>query len=267
MLLAIDIGNTNITLGVFDGENFIDTLRLTSDKELPRYEYEVLLEKLLKNYSIDSCIIASVVEELSLVLKRASDKVFGIDSFLLANDSDLGIKVNLLKPEEVGADRIANAYGAYIKYPKPAIVVDLGSATTFDIINKDGNFVGGVIMPGLNMQFRSLKANTSKLPRIEAGISERAIGNSTESAILSGVIRGSASAIEGLIAQCEKELGQKAFVVATGGYSGLISQYMTRKFNKVNPSLTLEGLKELYKLNCKAGSETSKTLSAHGFVM
>lgn len=251
MLLAIDIGNTNITLGVFDGERLADTFRMASDKELPRYEYEVLLERLCKNFEITECIIASVVEELSLPLKKAVDKVFGIESFLLTNDSNPGVKIDLLKPEEVGADRIANAYGAYVTYPKPTIVVDLGSATTFDIVNDKGIFIGGVIMPGLNMQFRSLKANTSKLPRIEAGISERAIGNCTESAILSGVIRGSASAIEGLINQCEKELGQKAFVVATGGYSGLISQYMTRKFNKVNPSLTLEGLRELYKLNQK----------------
>ena len=249
MLLAIDIGNTNITLGVFDGEKLADTFRLASDKELPQYEYEVLLEKLLKNFEIKECIIASVVEELSLVIKRAADKVFGIDSFLLTSDSNLGVEVNLLKPEEVGADRIANAYGAYVTYPKPTIVVDLGSATTFDIINDKGNFIGGVIMPGLNMQFRSLNRNTSKLPRIEAGISEKAIGNSTESALLSGVIRGSASAIEGLINQCEKELGKKAYIVATGGYSGLISQYMTRKFDKVNPSLTLEGLKHLHKLN------------------
>lgn len=249
MLLAIDIGNTNITLGVFDGESLADTFRMASDKELPQYEYEVLLERLCKNFDITDCIIASVVEELSQVLKKATDKVFGIESFLLTDNSNLGVKVDLLKPEEVGADRIANAYGAYVAYPKPAIVVDLGSATTFDIINEKGNFIGGVIMPGLNMQFRSLNRNTSKLPRIEAGISEKAIGNCTEAALLSGVIRGSASAIEGLINQCEKELGKKAYIVATGGYSGLISQYMTRKFDSVNPSLTLEGLKQLYKLN------------------
>ena len=249
MLLAMDIGNTNITLGVFDGEKLADTFRMASDKELPQYEYEVLLERLCKNFEIKECIIASVVEELSIPLKKAADKVFGIDSFLLTNNSNLGVKVDLLKPEEVGADRIANAYGAYVTYPKPTIVVDLGSATTFDIINGKGDFIGGVIMPGLNMQFRSLNRNTSKLPRIEAGISEKAIGNCTEAALLSGVIRGSASAIEGLINQCEKELGQKAYVVATGGYSGLISQYMTRKFDSVNPSLTLEGLKQLHKLN------------------
>lgn len=249
MLLAIDIGNTSITLGVFDGESLTNTFRIASDKELPQYEYEVLLERLCKNFDIQDCIIASVVEELSNIIKKAADKVFKIDSFLLSNNSNLGVKVDLLKPEEVGADRIANAYGAYVTYPKPAIVVDLGSATTFDIINQKGNFIGGVIMPGLNMQFRSLNRNTSKLPRIEAGISEKAIGNCTEAALLSGVIRGSASAIEGLINQCEKELGEKAYVIATGGYSGLISQYMTRKFDCVNPSLTLEGLKYLHKLN------------------
>ena len=249
MLLAADIGNTSITLGLFEEDALVEEFRLASDRDLPLEEYEVLLKSLFKDFKVDGCIISSVVEELSIPLKKAADKVFGIDSFLLTNKSNLGIKVDLLKPEEAGADRIANAYGAYVTYPKPTIVVDLGSATTFDIINSKGDFVGGVIMPGLNMQFRSLNRNTSKLPRIEAGISEKAIGNCTEAALLSGVIRGSASAIEGLINQCEKELGQKAYVVATGGYSGLISQYMTRKFDSVNPSLTLEGLKQLHKLN------------------
>ena len=134
-------------------------------------------------------------------------------------------------------------------YSKPAIIVDLGTATTFDILDKFGNFIGGVIMPGLNLQFRALNKSTSKLPRIEAGAVDSAIGNNTADAILSGVIRGSACAIEGLIEQCEKELGENAVIVATGGYSGLISKYMKRQFDFVNPYLTLEGLRFLYELN------------------
>ena len=246
MLLAIDIGNTNITLGIFDNENLMETFRLPSDKELPQIEYELLLTTLFKNYNVTGCVVASVVEELTQVLKCAADNVFGVNTFVLTYESEHGLKLDLKNPSEVGADRLANAFGAMELYKLPAIVVDLGTATTFDIVSKNGHFKGGVIMPGLRLQLKSLNLNTSKLPRIEADVSEKAIGDSTESAILSGVIRGSASAIEGLINQCELELGEKACVIATGGYSTLISQYMLRQFDYVNPSLTLQGLRAVY---------------------
>ena len=249
MLLALDIGNTNITLGVFEDESILETFRLASDRELPQEEYEILLHSLLKKYDITDCIIASVVDELSPVIKHACDNVFHLNSILLISKLNLGIKIALKNPREAGADRIANACGAYVLYSKPAIIVDLGTATTFDILDKSGNFIGGVIMPGLNLQFRALNKSTSKLPRIEADTVDNAIGNNTADAILSGVIRGSACAIEGLIEQCEKELGEKAVIVATGGYSGLISRYMRRQFDFVNPYLTLEGLRFLYELN------------------
>ena len=249
MLLAVDIGNTNITLGVFENESILETFRLASDKELPQEEYEVLLHSLFKKYSIDGCIIASVVNELSKKINHACDNVFHINSILLDNKSKLGLNIKLKNPKELGSDRIANACGAYMLYSKPIIVVDLGTATTFDIVDKDGNFLGGVIMPGLKLQLNALNMNTSKLPKIEPDKSEIAIGNDTESAILSGVIRGSACAIEGLISQCENELGEKAILVATGGFCGLISKYMTREFDFINPCLTLEGLRFLYELN------------------
>lgn len=250
MLLSIDIGNTNITLGLYDKESLKEIFRLPSDKDLAQSEYERLLSTLFKSYQIDSCVIGSVVEELNLILKNACDNVFGIKTFLYNPTSDCGMKIKLLNPKEVGADRIANAYAAKKKYKLPVIVVDIGTATTFDIVSKDGDFLGGVIMPGLNLQFKALSSNTSKLPKIEAGISEKAIGDSTQNAILSGIMRGSASAIEGLIHQCELELGEKATIVATGGHSRLISEYMLRNFDYVDQSLTLEGLKLLHELNC-----------------
>lgn len=249
MILVIDIGNTNITLGIYNNDSLLETFRLASDKDLSLIEYEVLLKTLCKEYEINDCVIGSVVEELSPILKKASDNVFYIDSFLINADVDFGLKIGLKNPKEIGADRIANAYGAKNKYPLPLIVVDIGTATTFDIVSKDGVFLGGVIMPGLNLQFKSLNSNTSKLPRINAGISEKAIGDSTENALLSGIMRGSACAIEGLIHQCELELGEKATIIATGGQSRLISEYMIRSFDYIDPSLTLEGLKLLYELN------------------
>ena len=249
MILVIDIGNTNITLGIYNNDSLLETFRLASDKDLSLVEYEVLLKTLCKEYEINDCVIGSVVEELSPILKKASDNVFNIDSFLINADVDFGLKIGLKNPKEIGADRIANAYGAKNKYSLPLIVVDIGTATTFDIVSKDGVFLGGVIMPGLNLQFKSLSSNTSKLPRINAGISEKAIGDSTENALLSGIMRGSACAIEGLIHQCELELGEKATIIATGGQSRLISEYMIRSFDYIDPSLTLEGLKLLYELN------------------
>lgn len=249
MILAIDIGNTNITLGVFDDKNLIETFRLASDKDLSLEEYEVLLKTLCKDFEIKDCVIGSVVEELTPILKHASENVFGIKTFLINPEINQGLKIALKNPKEVGADRIANAYGAKEKYPLPLIVVDIGTATTFDIVSQKGEFLGGVIMPGLNLQFKSLSTNTSKLPKISAGISEKAIGNSTEDALLSGIMRGSACAIEGLIHQCELELGEKATIIATGGHSRLISEYMIRRFDYIDPTLTLEGLKLLYELN------------------
>lgn len=250
MILSVDIGNTNITLGIFDKEILIETFRLSSNKDLPQKEYELLLSTLLKNYKIDHCVIGSVVKELGSVLKKACDNVFNIDTLLFDNlNSDFDMNIRLKNPLEVGADRIANAYAAKNKYKLPVIVVDIGTATTFDIVSKNGDFLGGVIMPGLNLQFKSLNTNTSKLPKIDIGISEKAIGDSTENAILSGIIRGSASAIEGLIHQCELELGEKATIVATGGHSKLVSEYMFRKFDYVDQSLTLEGFKLLYQSN------------------
>ena len=162
---------------------------------------------------------------------------------------NLVVQLKVKNPKEVGADRIANACGAKALYSKPAIIVDLGTATTFDIIDKNGDFIGGVIMPGLNLQFKALNNSTSKLPKIEADSVEKAIGDDTVNSILSGVIRGSACAIEGLISQCEKEIGEKATIVATGGYSTLIAKYMSREFDFINPCLTLEGLCYLYQMN------------------
>lgn len=249
MLLTSDIGNTNITLGLFDNEALVEEFRLASDKDLSLEEYEVLLKSLFKDFKIDGCIIGSVVEELNNKFSSAVKNVFNIEPVFLTNKINTGVKIKTDFPDEVGADRIANAAGAYILYKKPTIVVDFGTATTFDIINANGEFIGGMIAPGINLQMNVLNKFTSKLPKIDVAISSKAIGHNTTDAILSGVIRGTACMIDGLVQQCEKELGQKAVLVATGGYSGLIANYMKRPFDFINPTLTLEGLRHLYNLN------------------
>lgn len=248
MLLTADIGNTSITLGLFDADALVEEFRMASDRDLSQGEYEVLLKTLCKPYIIDGAIIGSVVDDLTKKFKSAVDNVFSLDSIILTSDSVTGVKIALENPHEAGADRIANACGAFMLYDRPCIVVDFGTATSFDIINSKGEFVGGVIAPGLNLQMNVLNKFTSKLPRIDVAISNKAIGNNTSEAILSGVIRGSACMIDGLVLQCEKELEEKATLVATGGYSGLISSYLNRPFDFINPTLTLEGLRFLYNL-------------------
>ncbi len=249
MLLTADIGNTSITLGLFDDNALVEEFRLASDKDLSQGEYEVLLKTLFKPFKIDGCIIASVVEELNKKFKAAVDDIFKVNSLLLTSDLNTGVKIALKDPKEAGADRIANACGAFMLYNRPCIVVDFGTATSFDIINQQGEFIGGIIAPGLNLQMKVLNSFTSKLPKIDVAKSDIAIGRTTSDAILSGVIRGSACMIDGLVEQCEKELGAKVTLVATGGYSGLISSYLKRPFDFINPTLTLEGLRLLYNLN------------------
>ena len=249
MLLTADIGNTSITLGLFEEDALVEEYRLASDKDLSLEEYEVLLKTLFKDFKVDGCIISSVVEELTQKFKAAVDNVFKLDAVILSTNINTGVKIALDNPEEAGADRIANAAGAYVLYKHPVIVVDFGTATTFDIVNGKGEFVGGIIAPGLNLQLKALNKFTSKLPRIEVALSNATIGHNTSDAILSGVLRGSAAMIDGLIEQCEKELKKKAVIVATGGYSGLVSNYLKRHFDFINPTLTLEGLRYLYQIN------------------
>ena len=249
MLLTSDIGNTSITLGLFEDDALVEEFRLASDKDLPLDEYEVLLKSLFKDFKIEDCIIAAVVEELTLKFKKACDNVFGINSLVLSTEINTGIKIKIDNPKEAGADRIANAVGAYVLYKRPVIVVDFGTATTFDIVNSNGEFIGGIISLGIMSQMKALNKFTSKLPRTDISISPSAIGHNTNDAILSGVIRGTASMIDGLVEQCEKELGENATLVATGGYSGLIANYLKRPFDFINPTLTLEGLRYLYQIN------------------
>jgi len=249
MLLVVDVGNTNICFGVFNGDVLVETFKYDSDRKLTVSEHAVFFREMSTKYNIQKCIIGSVVEELNLKLKAASDEVFGIETLVFSNDLNTGLRLNVQNPEKVGVDRVANAYAALRLYDAPTIVVDSGSATTFDIVSEEAEFIGGVIMPGLKMQLASLCKGTSKLPKIEISEVENAIGDSTESAILSGVIRGSACAIEGLVSQCESEIDGDIMLIGTGGCVSLLEKYMTREFDEINPELTLYGLKFLAEIN------------------
>ncbi len=241
MLLAIDIGNTNITLGVFDGDCLINKSRIKTECA----DYKSQLQALCRTYAIDACAIVSVVDELTQSFKGLCDSVFGVNSFIF-NYSNANLKIALPNPEKVGADRLVDACAVIEKYQLPVIIVDVGTAITVDVVSKDKEFLGGAIMPGVNLQFQALNQYTSKLPVVHAGISNAAIGKNTESAMLSGVMRGIAGAVEGLIKQCEFEIGENAAVIATGGQCSMITEYMGRKFDYINPDLTLDGLRLAY---------------------
>ena len=245
MLLVVDAGNTNITFGVFDKDRLIKTARIVTNIKAGALDYKSSIDEAVSGFKITECAISSVVDEINYVIEQAVSEIWNIKSLVLTPKHNIGMKIKTKYPEAVGMDRIANVCGARV-IAKPAIVIDMGSCTTFDIIDNNGDFSGGIIIPGIRMQLKSLRDNTSKLPLIEPKEIETVIGNDTESCILSGVIRGHACTIIGLIDECAKELGSKPVIIATGGFSELMSKYV--KFDYIRPNLTLEGIKELYSL-------------------
>lgn len=249
MLLALDIGNTNITLGVFESNNLLEVKRIPTDTNCSVKEYAKLLTDTLENRNINGCIISSVVNGLDTVLLDAVKSVFCVESLVVTNKlkSNLIIKTDI--PEELGADRFVNDIAAIKSYKLPVIVIDIGTAITFDVINNKKELIGGLIAPGINMQLKSLSDGTSKLPNLSIENFPRAVSTNTIDEIMSGVIRGTACMIDGMIEQTEKELGESATTVITGGQSNIVNKYMTHKVDYINPTLTLEGLLELYELN------------------
>lgn len=253
MLLTIDIGNTNITLGVFDNNEIIQSWRLATDEKRTEDEYGVFLKNLLKETNLDSkvtsAVISSVVLQLTERIEVALKKYLGINSLIVSHKVKTNITLKTDNPSQVGADRIANACAAALLYSTPAIVVDFGTATSFDIVNSKNEFIGGIITAGMKIQAEALSSRTSKLPKLNIEAPEHAIGKNTIEAMLSGIVRGHAAMIDGLIFECEKELGEKATIIATGGYSSVISKYLKRKFDYINPDLTLIGSKLIFDLN------------------
>lgn len=249
MLLCVDIGNTNITFGIFEDDNFVKEFRLPSDIMLSQKKYEKILREMFAEYKITKLVMASVVDELTDKFGNTLTNVFGINPLIVSTEINTGVKIIADDIKEVGADRIANASAVAGEYDKAVIVIDFGTATTFDIVNSKKEFCGGIIIPGIKTQLSALCSSTSKLPEFSPDKSSTVLGQNTKDAIMAGVIRGCACAIDGLIEQCEKELGEKAILIATGGLNSLISEYMVHKFDKINPILTLEGLKRIYELN------------------
>lgn len=256
MLLAIDAGNTNIVFAVFDGEQVRGEWRASTQTDRTADELGVWLMQLLttENLSrenISAVIIASVVPAIVFNLKTLCRRYFGCEPVVVGDEGvELGIKVLLDRPEEVGADRLVNAVAAHKFYKAPLIVIDFGTATTFDVVDGDGNYCGGAIAPGINLSLEALHMAAAKLPRVAIGRPKQVIGKATVPAMRSGIFWGYVGLIEGLVKRMEEEFGAKMLVVATGGLAPLFAE-STPVINELAPDLTLRGLLEIHRRNAK----------------
>ena len=259
MLAAIDIGNSCIKTGIYNGNTLIEYSSYEYNKNIAYGQIEQHFIKLLHSKDISDCVIASVVDEMTELIIEVVNNICNIKPYIINSNKKLGINIKAESPERIGVDRIVNAIAASKLYSFPLIVVDFGTATTFDIVNSYGDFIGGIILPGINTQLKSLAADTSKLPKIDLQkmeIIQTVINTNTEKAILSGVLKGHAHAIDGLIQDCSKELGSKPMVILTGGFAEYMSKYIPHNvFDYVNPTLTLEGIKQIYEMNIEKQSK------------
>jgi len=253
MLLAIDIGNTNIILGVFEGKKLRATWHMATSIHRMVDEYAALLLNLLHHQGLDipdikEVALCSVVPPLTTTFVNLPQRYFHTTPLVVGVGIKTGVRIRVDNPREVGADRIANAAAAHHLYRGPIIIVDLGTATVFGIVSKEGDYIGGIIATGIATATEALFARTAQLPRVELAHPKCVIGTNTVTAIQSGIVYGYASLVEGMLARIEKELGEKAKVVATGGYAELIAKETT-VIDEVNPDLTLVGLRLIYLMN------------------
>jgi len=253
MLLAVDIGNTNISFGVFEGEELRATWRMATNVNQMADEYAALLLNLLHHQGlnisdIQEVALCSVVPPLTTTFVDLSQRYFHTMPLVVGAGVKTGVRIRMDNPREVGADRIADAAAAHHLYGGPVIIIDLGTATTFGIVSKEGDYIGGIIATGIATAAEALFTRTAQLPRVELAHPKRVIGTNTVTAMQSGIIYGYASLVEGMLARIQQELGEKAKVVATGGYAGLIARE-TAVIDEVNPDLTLVGLRLIYLMN------------------
>jgi len=258
MLLAIDVGNTNIVFGVYKDNELINDWRISTDRNKTSDEYGILFEHIFKYHGlcpkdVDDVIISSVVPTIMHTLVVMSIKYFGKEPLVVGPGIKTGINIKYDDPRELGADRIVNAVAAYNKYGGPLIIVDFGTATTFCVISKHGDYLGGVITPGIKISSEALFSKTAKLPKVELIKPKNVIGKNTVNSIQSGLIYGYVGLVDYIIEKIMEEIkdeGKVKNVIATGGFTSLIGSE-SKYINKVDRFLTLEGLRILYEKNKK----------------
>jgi len=253
MLLTIDVGNTNTVLGVFDGAALRAHWRLTTRREQTADEYGILLRNLfagsgLEPRAVDAVALASVVPPLTPVLVELSREYLGREPLVIGPGVKTGMPILYEPPGDVGADRIVNGVAAFAAYGGPVIVVDFGTATTFDVITRKGEYAGGVICPGIGISADALFQRAARLPRVDVRHPGKVVGRSTVGSMQSGLYFGYAAMCEGLIAKIRAELGEPARVVATGGLAGTLASEIP-SIEAVDPVLTLTGLRLIFERN------------------
>ncbi len=253
LLLAIDAGNTNLTLGVFDGDRLLHDWRLATRVDAMPDELGLTFVELLRLVGIGAeairaAAIASVVPPLTGRLEEMAVRFFGVQPLVVGPGVKTGLKIFYEPPKDVGADRIVGALAVFKKYGGPAIVIDFGTATTYDAISAEGDYLGGAIAPGIETSVEALVARAARLFRVELKAPRSVIGRNTIAALQAGIIFGFVGQIEGMVARLQAELGGKAHVIATGGLADLIAQ-QTQVIDQVDPLLMLEGLHLIYGLN------------------
>jgi type III pantothenate kinase len=244
MLLAIDIGNTNTKLGVFDLENLTTKISIPTTREItPNALGEILADKITQ--PIDAAIISSVVPEVDDAFSEFITAQYNVEPIFVRHDLDFGLKINYQPPGDTGADRLVNAFAAVEKYGAACIVCSFGTAMTIDVVNAQRKLTGGLIAPGINALAAALKLTTSKLPEVAIEKPASVIQNTTVGAIQSGVVYGYFGLVNGLLTAVKKEAGDDLKTIATGGFAQMIAEN-TAQIDVVDKDLTLEGLRRLY---------------------
>ena len=253
MLLAIDVGNSNNVIGLFSGEKLLTHWRIRTEWNRTADEYWVLIKEFIllndvETETIDDIIIACVVPPLVPILQGMAKKYFLCEPLIVGPGVKTGSSILYRNPSEVGADRIVNSVAAFEKYGGPLIIVDFGTATTFDVVSNKGEYLGGSIFPGVQISLEALFKNTAKLHRVDMTLPEKVIGKSTVESLRSGAVYGFSGMVEAIVKQIKDELGQNARVIATGGVLDWITN-KTSVIDTLDPFLTLDGLRIIYEKN------------------
>ena len=253
MILVIDIGNTNIVAGCVEGKNIPFRERLSTAHRATRLEYSVLLKTAFDMYGIDyrdieGAIISSVVPSVTNIVREAIEKLCGINVMVVGPGVKTGISIVIDNPAQLGSDLVVDAVAGLEEYPLPQIIVDMGTATTVSVINKEKQFLGGAILPGVAVSHEALIGRTSQLPKVAFEKPKKIIGSNTIDSIKSGILYGNAGAIEGIVDRFEEELGEKCCVIATGGLAKVIVPLCKRDII-VDEDLLLKGLMLIYEKN------------------